>query len=405
MALNPSTFALMARRFTASITARNVPLPREAYAWLMSPDGVVPGVPRTASREEAIGYPPFERCLDLIASGIAAVSLVAGRIDKDAGVWIRLPDQPAVLTDPYPTAGGPADVWQWRYAAVRDLLEFGNHFAWLGDMDYRTGRPAWLLPLPARDVAVMDDGRGGWSYLIGAQRLDPSQVLHISRGNISGELLGRGLLDQFGRSLRISITAEEWAGRYLEGGGLPPAIIQSQATLTPDQGAEFKTKWRDMMATGEALMLPANVTITPLVSDAQRQQLVEARQWDAQMACIMTGVPSYMLGLPGPTMTYQNVETADIAYRAYTLDRWAQPIKHAFDKHLMPNGTVCRWMWNQLERTDSQTQVNIVGTKLDKGIISTDEARQELSYPPAEISTDPGTTPQGVPELTAQEGS
>lgn len=365
-----------------------------SWAWLTGRTAIGGG--QRATREEALGYPFFERCLDGIASGVASVDIQAGRHDRATGVWRRLAEQPAFLGQPDPST----DAWQWRYAAVRDLQEHGNHVALLGDMDWRTMRPGWVVPLPAEDVGLVEvPSEGRWWFTFGALRLDPSQVLHISRGNRSGEVLGRGLLDLFGRSLRTAVTAEEWAGRYLSGGGLPPAVIQSQASPGEQGAAKFKEDWRAMLATGEALILPANVTVTPLVSDAQKQQLVEARQWNAATAAAMTGYPVHMLGLQGPSMTYQNVETADIAYRAYTLDRYAQPIRHAIDRTLLPGGMSCRFMWGQLERTDEQSRVDTVAAKLAARIITVDEARAELGYLPAAVAGEAGETGEGVPEL------
>lgn len=390
-AANVRRLAARARRGRSSAAAGIDPA---AWAWLTGAG--VSSAGRRATREEALGYPFFERCLDGIAASVASVDIQAGRFDKATGTWRRLTDQPTFLGQPDPST----DAWQWRYAAVRDLQEYGNHVALLGDMDWRTMRPGWVVPLPAEDVGLVEvPEEGRWWFTFGPLRLDPSQVLHISRGNRSGEVLGRGLLDRFGRSLRTAVTAEEWAGRYLDGGGVPPAVIKPRVSPGKEGADKFKDDWRRLMATGEAILLPPDVDVVPLVSDAQKQQLVEARQWNAQMACAMTGFPSHMLGLPGPSMTYQNVETADIAYRAYTLDRYAQPIRHAIDRMLLPGGVSCRFMWGQLDRTDEKSRVDAVAAKLAAGIVTVDEARQELGYMPLGTETEEGQTGEGAPEL------
>ena len=279
-----------------------------------------------ASRAEAVTFPAFERCLDLIAGSLANLEVLAGRVDPATGVWSRLADQPAYLRNPDPEN----DAWQWRFATVRDLAEYGNHVERLADdpkdMDYRTLRPAWGVPYPPADLAYVIHPDGSWGYTYGpfGEIIDKSEFLHIKRGGLSFQPVSPSPVGQFGYSLRTALTAEEWAGRYLSGGGLPPAIIQTPGTVDQPAAGKFKTDWRTMMATGEALILPANVTVVPLVSDAQKQQLIEARQWNAQMACIITGVPSYKLDLQGPSMTYSNQIDSDIAFRTDTLDRYAQ---------------------------------------------------------------------------------
>jgi phage portal protein BeeE len=404
MAARESTVRRLAQRRLPYARPRSTSS-REAILYLAGDTGSLR--PR-ASREEAVQYPPFERCLDLIAGSLANLDIRAGVEDPATSVWMRRPDaeQPAFLTDPDPEN----DPWQWRYSVVRDLLEYGNHIALLGDIDWRTMRPGWALPLPAEHLGVVHYGwnpynadQYGWDYVYGGMILRKDEILHIKRGGLSGEVLGRGLVDQFARSLRVAITAEEWAGRYLEGGGVPPAVVQSTATIDKPKRDELKAAWRAMLVTGEAMLLPANVTVTPLVSDAQRQQLVEARQWNAHLACQMTGVPSHKLGLEGPSMTYQNVETADIAWRIDTLDRYGQPVVRSIDKHLMPRGWTCRWQYAQTERTDIRTQAEVTAALVTSGLLTVDEGRQRLQYPPMAVTTQQGATPAGVPEPGAQE--
>lgn len=386
------------------LTQRRGPSSRLPRRWQRSSDGIAyltapPAAYWPASRDEAISFPAFDRCLDLIAGSLANLEIQAGKIDPGTGVWQRLSDQPAYLTDPDPEN----DAWQWRYATVRDLAEYGNHIELLGDLDYRTGRPGWGIPLPPEDLAVVIHADGTWDYNYRGFMLAKSDVLHIKRGGLSAMPLSAAPVQQFGDALRTAITAEEWAGRYLSGGGLPPAIIQVPGTVDDLAAKKFKGDWRTMLATGEALLLPSNVTVVPLVSDAQKQQLVEARQWNAHQACLITGVPPYKLGLEGPSMTYQNVETADIAWRVDTLDRYGQPIAHAINKHLMPSGWRVRWQYAQVERADIRTQAEVTAALVAAGLLSVDEGRQRMQYPPMAASVTEGSTPEGVPDLGAQE--
>lgn len=381
-----------------------MPTDRRAWSWLLGED--VADIPRPATRDEALSLPAFGRGVELIASTIAGVPIQAHRWSPELGIWEKLADQPSVLTDPYPVPH--SDDWQWRYGVAKDLIEAGNHVSWFGtEIDYRTNRPSWLVPLPIQDVGLvpMPDTVHGYMFtVVGVDRLlDPSEVLHISAGNRSGEILGRGIVEQYAPTLGRSLTGEEWSGRYLSGGGLPPAIIQFRGEPSTDRKREFKTNWRRMTDTGEAMLLPADATVTPLQSDAQRQQLVEARTWNVQLVSIMLGIPAHKYSLPGPTMTYENVETADIAWVRDTVDRWAQPITRAITKQLLPRKVEARWAWASRMRTDSKTQFETAGGAVTSGLLTVDEGRQMINYPPAAMSAGAGSTPVGVPNLGAQE--
>lgn len=374
---------------------------RRAWAWLTGETIDAP-TPLPASRDEALAVPAFGRGVELLASTVAGVPIDGFRAGPN-GVDERLPDaqQPNVLTDPDPTT----TAWHWRFAAGKDLIECGNHVSLLGDLDWRTGRPGWLVPLPAALVGLVTDPAdpGWWAFTYAGVLLDPSEVLHISAGNRSGEILGQGVIAQYADSLGGQREAERWAGRYVAGGGVPPAIIQHPAVSIQDEADDFKARWRSLMQTGEAVLLPAGASVTPLQSDAERQQLVQARTWNAQLAGMILGIPPHMLGLPGPTMTYQNVQSADVAYIRDVVTRWTDPIAATITKWLLPAGWEARPRWASRARTDLATQATTLEGLVAADIIDVDEARQALGYPPRAVATEAGTTPEGVPELGAVE--
>ena len=78
--------------------------PRSEWAYLL---GETPGtaapVP-AASESDALALPPFGRGVALLANAIASTAWHATRYDPDLGVSVKIPDQPAVVRDPDPTA-------------------------------------------------------------------------------------------------------------------------------------------------------------------------------------------------------------------------------------------------------------------------------------------------------------
>jgi HK97 family phage portal protein len=351
--------------------------------------------PAPATEFSALGYPPFGRGVALLASAVATTRWIAERWDPLLGVEIPLADQPSVLTDPYPDA----TPWAYKWAAIEDGILYGNHFALYGDMDYRTRRPGWLLPLMADEVWVLQDPENGsWTWVLGGEEIDRNSMLHIPFGNRSGFILGRGVLEQYSSWLGGALAAEDYAGQYFAGGTLPPAVLQSPNVLTPEQAADLKTSWREMTNTREPVVMPTGYTLTPVVSNAEQAQLVESRRWTAEMVAMMLGIPAWKLSLPGPTMTYQNVETADIDYVRDGVDRYSAPIAAAFSKNLMPAGTSVRFDWSSRQRADATTTANTLTAYVREGILTPDEARTVLGRPP--IGAPPETTPPDVPEIT-----
>ena len=368
--------------------------------WTFLIGGDYPAQPGPATEAGAMGLPPFGRGVALLANAVAGTEWQARRWDPDAGVAIRLADQPSVLTDPDPQT----TPWHYRWSATEDLILYGNHFALYGDLDFRTLRPGWLVPVPADDVwVIIDPETQAYAFTIGGALLDSDQLLHVSAGNRSGEVLGRGCLRQYAEWLGGAIAAEEHAGTYFAGGALPPAVLQSPTILTNDQAKELKAKWREMTNTREPVVLPNGYVLTPIVNDADKAQLVQSRQWNAQAVAMMLGIPAYKLGLPGTSMTYQNVESADIDFVRDSVDRYAEPLSAAFSKWLMPRGTEVAWNYAGRMRADAKTTADVVTTLLAANVITADEARSMIGRPPMEQADDEGQTPEDVPELTPAE--
>lgn len=354
-----------------------------------------------ATEAEALGLPPFGRGVALLANAVATTPWHAARWDAALGVSVKIPDQPSVLTNPDPMS----TLWSYRWAATEDGILYGNHFAWFGDPDFRTSyRPGFLIPLPADQVwLLVDPENGAASWVVNGEILGPTDIFHVPYGNRSGEILGRGALLQYAEALGGYVAAETHAGAYFAGGALPPAVLQSPTAVTQPQADELKAKWRTMTSTREPVILPMGYVLTPVVTDAEKSQLVESRQWDAELVAMILGIPPWKLGLEGPTMTYQNVETADIDFVRDSVDRYAAPLASSFSKWLMPNGTTVIVDYASRMRADQKTTSEVLSTYTGAKILTIDEARAMIGRPPIETADDDGTTPPGVPELTPEE--
>lgn len=373
--------------------------PRSDFAWLLGE--TLPPAPLPATESAAMALPAFGRGVALLANAVAETDWYAARWDASTGVYQRMVEQPPVVADPDPTV----TTWNYRYAAATDGILYGNHFAFLGYGDDASDPwPRFLVPVPADQVWLLVDPETGSYWLtFNGTTYPPTDLLHVAYGNRSGEPFGLGVLAQYAGWLGGAIAAETHAAGYFAGGAMPPAVLQSPTVLTQDQADELKTAWRAVANTREPVVLPTGYVLTPLVSNAEQNQLVQTRQWNAEAVAMILGIPSYKLGLPGASMTYQNVETADIDFIRDSVSRYASPLAAAFTKWLVPRGSVVRFDWAGRMRADQTTTASVLSTYVSQGIVTKDEARAILGRPPLEIATAEATTPEGVPELTPAE--
>lgn len=374
------------RRGGSSIVAGRQRLSRRdlevaAQVFSLDPPPIM-GTP-PATEDAALGLPPFGRAVALIANAMAATDWYARRRDPDQGIYVRLDEQPNILTDPYPLQ----TVWSYRWAAGEDGILYGNHFALKGELDWRTGRPGWIVPIPAEDVwLVTDAARPLWyAWNIGGSEFDADEIFHIPFGARSGEVLGRGVLAQYADWLGGVIAAEDYSRDTFAAGALPPAVITTNQASTPAQADDLKRKWREVVSTREPVIMPNGTVLTPVVGNAEQAQLVAARTWNAQMVANAVGVPGWKLGLDGPTMTYQNVETGDIDFVRDSVDRYGRPVTEAISKWLLPSGWEATWDYTSRMRADTKTAAEVDRILIRTGIKTIPEVRAERNLPPLRI--------------------
>jgi phage portal protein BeeE len=368
-----------------------------------------------------MGLPPFGRGVALLCNAVAGTAWQAVRWDDALGVAVRRPDQPAVLALPDPTS----TPWHYRWAATADLILYGNHFALCGDTDSVTRRPGWLVPVHADRVAILttppdpETGAVDYWWTVDGEPVEPydpnnppranvdatgravgdwyGTLMHVSAGNRSGEVLGLGVLAQYAEWLGGAVAAEHHAGAYFAGGALPPAVLQSPTALTQAQAEDLKASWRAMVNTREPVVMPQGYVLTPIVSDALNAQMVESRQWNAADIAMLLGIPSYKLGLAGPSMTYQNIESADIEFVRDSVDRYAEPLSQAFSQWLMPAGTTVAWQYAGRMRADQKTTAEVINSYVGSGVLLIDEGRAMIGRPPLPDAPEP-PAPEAEPD-------
>jgi HK97 family phage portal protein len=350
----------------------------------------MPGAP-VVTEQVAMAMPPFGRAVELLCNATAGTQWYARKLDKALGVRVPLEDQPAIVTDPSPLQ--TLDGYKW--SATEDGILYGNHFALNGDLDWRTGRPAWVLPLPADQVWIATDpGRPAWyEWVIGGETFDVDEIFHVGFGARSGEILGRGVLTQYAEWLSGVEAAEEYSRDVFAAGALPPAVITTNQGATQVQLDELKLKWRNIVAAREPVILPTGTVVTPVVGNSEQAQLVQARTWNAQQVANAVGVPGWKLGLDGPSMTYQNIEDGDIDFVRDSVDRYGRPLTSHISKWLLPAGTELVWDYDSRMRADQKTTADVLTQYVSSKILTVDEARAKLNKPPLAVEPAPTTPP------------
>jgi HK97 family phage portal protein len=322
--------------------------------------------------------PAVTRCTSIVADTIAGLPWHVIRGDYE-----QLP-APDWITDPQATrldgrvVGGAGDVIDARLSAVEFWAQWIVAALWLGDgYIYAPVRDSAGAPKPPLwqlhpHAVTIDAG----TYWIDEIPLPPGSVLHL-RGMppyFNGH--GRGVIDSHGLELGLAATVRSYASGVFTTGVPAGYLKSSQPHLSDTDAAALKAKWLEQHGGSRRSIAVLNATtdFTPVAISPVDAQLSTAREWSLRDIAIAFGVPPYMLGVPGDSSTYANVESRMIELRTFTLLPWQRRIESTLDAEL-PRGTSVKIATDALLRADTKSRYESYKIAIDAGFMTVDEVR------------------------------
>ena len=379
-----------------------------ALWWTGPPDGMAPvwGNPPPGAEPSAwySTLPAVTRCTSIIADTIAGLPwhVLRGYDQLGAPDWIT--DPMAVRLDGRVVAGGALDL-EVRLSAVEFWCQWITAALWLGDgyvyVPVRDSSgapkpPLWQLhPL---DVTI----RGG-AYYVGEEQLAPGSILHLRGYSPYRGGHGNGVITRHAADLGLAIMTRNYTeGMYSS--GVPAGYLKSsQPHLEESDAKDLKAKWLDQHggAKRSIAVLNATTDFNPIQISPLDSALDTARQWSLRDVALAFGVPPYMLGVPGDSSTYANVESRMIELRGFTLLPWVRRIESTLDAQY-PRGTTLKIKTAGLERADTKTRFDAYAVGIAAGFLTVDDVRALEDYPPLEVvPPPPAPTPAPPPPTPA----
>jgi HK97 family phage portal protein len=344
------------------------------------------------------GWAPYvsewgARQVPALTSGLRLISGLAMQLPLLQKRNGKIVDPPAtIITNPTP--GPNRTIADFVDEYISDMLIYGNYAALIGPLD-STAWPTMLVPLDVTTVSVGRDP-ATWQPLYAVEGIEEpiaaDAMFHVALDKRSTELKGRGLLPTLTGAIGAALAADAYAGRYFQESAVPSGVItDTRPNLTQAQADELKSKW--MMAvsgTRVPVVIPTSTSFQPLATDADKAQLVQARQWDATTVAMTEGVPPFLLGIETQRHTYTNAETEFGRFVATTILRLLKPLEQQLSEQCLPRGNKAEFATEALLRPDSEGRSRIAVNLYGAGIITLEEARSTAGFPA-----------EGGPESTA----
>ena len=383
--------------------------------WWMGNDGGAPPTwgnppPGAEPSEWYSTLPAVSRCTSIIADTLAGLpwQVLRGYDALPTPDWIT--DPQAVRLDGRVVADSALDV-EVRLSAVEFYTNWITAALWLGDgyvyvpVRDSAGQPKpplWQLhPL---DVQIKD-GR----YFVQEVELPAGSILHLRGEPPYRGGHGNGVITRHAEDLGLAIMTRNYTeGMYSS--GVPAGYLKSsQPHLEESEAKDLKAKWLEQHGGSKRSIAVLNATtdFNPIQISPIDSALDTARQWSLRDTALAFGVPPYMLGVPGDSSTYANVESRMIELRAFTLLPWCRRIESTLDAQY-PRGTTLKIKTAGLERADTKTRYDAYAVGISAGFLTPADVRDLEDMPPLDEPAPPPPpalppAPPALPAPTPQE--
>lgn len=206
----------------------------------------------------------------------------------------------------------------------------------------------------------------------------PSQILHLRLLRVPGEAEGLGPIQACKRLVDAAIDLSEYSANWLRTGGVPTGLLSTDATITAAQASEAAEMWNSSnSASSGVAVLGHGLRFQPLALKPEEIQFLESREFDSKAIARMFGIPPHlaMVGVSGSSLTYQNIQDADLSFIRWTEMSYLRPIEAGLSRVLNGRQSV-RFNLDAFLRPDTRTRWETYKTGIDAGFIDAEWVRE-----------------------------
>lgn len=175
------------------------------------------------------------------------------------------------------------------------------------------------------------------------------------------------------------------SSKFFANGARPSGILTSPGTIPEETAKRLKDQWEANYSgtnIGKVAVLGDGLKYEGIAMTANDAQLVNQLKLTAEMICTAFGVPPHKVNI-GQMPNYNNIEALDQNYYSGCLQKLIEAIESCLDKGLgleknsLPYQTEMNL--KDLLKMDTPTKIKTYSDAV-KGILTTNEAREELGY-------------------------
>jgi HK97 family phage portal protein len=325
------------------------------------------------SRSDAMQVPAVARARNIICGTIATLGLNSYNDITGAKIEGR-----SILKQPDPALPF-AVTMSWT---VEDLLFQGQAFWLVLATSPEDSRPTEARRVDPMRVTFTTDTMT--DEIVNGFYLDGYLTPVTGVGSLimfSG--IDEGILNRGGRTISTALELEKAVSRMAAEPNPTMVIKNSGVDLPPEQVSSLLAQWASARQKRSTAYLSGPLDVTTFGYDAGQMQLTESRLNTASEIARMCNIPAWYINAESASATYSNVSQERRSLVDFSLKPYLYVIAERLSMNdITPRGQVVRFDLDDYLRGNPLEQIEVLTKMLDAGLISVEEAREEMDLAP-----------------------
>jgi HK97 family phage portal protein len=334
------------------------------------------------------------RCVTMPAADIAKMRLkLMAPQDEDGDVWdeITAAAFTPIMTKPNRYQNRIEFFESWLISKLRT----GNAYV-LKERDNRNVVVAMYVLDPFR-VRVLVASDGSVFYELNTDLLNgvsgdvrvvapASEIMHDRMNCLFHPLFGMSPLYSTSQAALAGLTMQEFSAQFFNNAARPSGVLSAPGDIPQATADRLKSHWEQEYSqnnSGRVAVLGSGLKWETMAQNAVDSQLIEQLGHSDETICAAFGIPAFMVGVKDPP-NYNNAELLDLQYYKQCLQSLIEHLELTLTEGLSLDnaGYMAEFDLTGLFRMDSQSQITVLATAVDKGLMTHNEAREILNLPP-----------------------
>lgn len=322
----------------------------------------------------------FYSALELISNSIAQLPIVVKRDNEvDINHPLNLVFKDMLISK-----------YMFMKMMINDVILYGNAYAYIERA--QDGTPTNLIYCEPGSVNIIYNQKNQEIYyqipfVNRRQKVEAINVIHLYKDSNNG-VEGRSLITYANQIIKLSQATDKAASKYYSSG----CALQGALTIKgARKGAKEQARQAFQDTHGDRgsglVILDDDMTYTPISSNANESQMLEARTFNVQEIARYFNINPILLGDKSGA-SYASIEMANIDFVMHTLMPYIVMVEEEFNRKLIkPSETNIRIDIDEkflLSRGDMKTTSEYLTKLTQGGILTINEARGQLGLSPVE---------------------